>query len=636
MDITPESIARHLGAARRSGSNWSCRCPAHEDRKASLSVGIGSDGKILVYCHAGCPHDEVISHLKHMGQWPNAGRLDTPKSLPPPVKIDLKPKVEKSSERSRIVATYDYTDEHGELLFQAVRFEPKDFRQRTPNPDGSWRWSISGVRRVLYRLPEVLEAVKAGKTIYVTEGEKDVEAARSLGLVATCNPMGADNGGGNKWLSEFASSLQGADVVIVPDQDEPGIRHAERVISTLRGVARSVRVSCPTTGKDLADWVEAGASVQDIEAAAVDAFEEEVVDADAAPVERVGFQFLDVADLITDIKPIEWLVRDYFERDSIALIYGQPGGGKSFFAIDIAACIATGNEWFGKAVHSGPVFYIAGEGHNGLARRFKAWEVARGVAIPRGRLFKSAGALAILDEEAVLEMVAVIDAQIQSTGEVPSTIFIDTLARNFGSGDENSTEDMSRFIANIDKHIRHRWQCCVVIVHHSGHNMERARGSSALKAAVDAEYEVSKDDSGTVTIRTTKMKDAELPPEMMLQLKGVELPGVVDEDGKTVTSAILVPAGNLISSVVAKRDDGSVITAKDVLVVLDRGWLSIRALGEALECSKRQAEKCIAALKGYKFIDDKSVTADGKAALSRTGHELKQPERPFYKRGGDE
>jgi hypothetical protein len=598
-------------------------------------VGIGSDGKILVYCHAGCQHDEVISHLKHMGMWPSAGRIDAPKAITPAVKIDLKPKVEKGSERSRIVATYDYTDEHGEVLFQAVRFEPKDFRQRALNSDGSWRWSISGVRRVLYRLPEVIDAVRQGKTIYVCEGEKDVEVARSLGLVATCNPMGADNGGGNKWLSEFASVLQGANVVIIPDQDESGTRHAERVIGTLRGIARSVQVACPTTGKDLADWVEAGATVQDIEAAAVDAFEEEVVDADAAFVERVGFQFLDVADLITDIKPIEWLVRDYFERDSIALIYGAPGGGKSFFAIDIAASIATGTEWFCKAVHSGPVFYIAGEGHNGLARRFKAWEVARGVAIPRGRLFKSAGALAILDEDAVLEMVAVIEAQIKVAGELPSTLFIDTLARNFGSGDENSTEDMSRFIQHIDRHIRQRWNCCVVIVHHSGHNADRARGSSALKAAVDAEYEVSKDDSGTVTIRTTKMKDAELPPEMMLQLKGVELPGVFDEDGKPVTSAILQMAGNLIAAVVAKRDNGSVITAKDVLTVLDRGWLSIRALGEALECSKRQAEKCLSALKGYKFIDDKSVTAEGRAALSRTGHELKQEEKPFYKRGSE-
>lgn len=634
MELTPETIARQLGGASRSGSNWSCKCPAHEDRRSSLSITQNFGGKLLVHCHAGCDPIEVISHLKAHGLWPNAIAKAEPVAIPPPkAKIELPPATPPApAGRAKIVATYDYTDEHGELLYQALRYEPKDFRQRAPNADGTWSWSIKGVRRVLYRLPEVMEAVAQGRTVYICEGEKDVEAARALGLVATCNAMGADNGSGNKWFDEFAQPLAGADVVVIPDQDDAGMRHAERVISTLRGTCKRVLVVNPATGKDLADWIEAGATVADIEAAAVDAFAvEEGGDAPAA--KPAGFSFLDVADLIGDIKPIEWLVRDYFERDSIALIYGQPGGGKSFFAIDIAASIATGTEWFGKQVHTGPVFYIAGEGHNGLARRFKAWETAKSVPIQRGQIYKSAGALSILDEDAVLDMVEQIELLVASGGSAPAAVFIDTLARNFGAGDENSTEDMSRFIQHIDRHLRQRFKCCVVIVHHSGHNMERARGSSALKAAVDAEYEVGKDDSGTVRIRTTKMKDAELPPEMMLALKGVELPGVFDEDGKPVTSAILQYAGNLAMATVAKRDDGSNITAHEALAVLDRQWLTIRALGEALTCSKRQAEKALATLKEYGFIDGKQLTVEGKAAISRLGHELKQEDKPIWKRG---
>lgn len=629
---TPEDIARALGGAKRSDSNWSCKCPAHEDGKASLSITQNFSGKLLVHCHAGCEPIDVISHLRVKGLWPDTAKT-APVAIPPPrVRVELPPTQPPTqpSGRGRIVATYDYNDEHGELLYQAVRYEPKDFRQRAPNSDGSWSWSIKGVRRVLYRLPEVLAAVADGKSVYICEGEKDVEAARSLGLVATCNAMGADNGTGNKWFAEFADTLKGANVVVIPDQDEAGIRHAEWVIATLKGKAHSVKVVNPTAGKDLAEWVSLGASITMIDSAAVDAFEMD----EAVPIkpERPSFQFLDVSELINDIKPIQWLVRDYFERDAISLIYGPPACGKSFFAIDIVCSIAMGVEWMGHKTHSGPVFYIAGEGHNGLARRFKAWEVARGNKIEAGRIFKSAGALSILDDEEVQRMVEAIEAFIEQTGNVPAIVVVDTLARNFGAGDENSTEDMSKFISNIDRYIRHRWQCNVLIVHHSGHNAERARGSSALKAAVDSEIEVSKDESGNVKIKATKMKDAELPTEMLLKLKSVELPNVFDEDGKPVTSAILEVAGNVVMSIVAERTDGSKITAKDALEILARQWLSLRDLGEALECSKRQAEKCIAALKGFKFIDAKSVTEEGRSALSRTGHELKQDNKPVWKR----
>lgn len=626
METSASEIARQLGGAKRSGDNWSCKCPAHDDRQASLSIKDTDDGKLLVRCHAGCEQSDVINELKILGLWPGQSRTKpVPKSLPPPVVVDL-PSTPATG--TKIVATYDYVDEDGKPLYQAVRFEPKTFRQRQQNPDGTWKWSLAGARRVLYRLPQVIEAVATGQTVYICEGEKDVHTAESLGLVATCNAMGADNGNGNKWFAEFAQVLKGANVVVIPDQDDPGIRHAEWVISTLRGVAHSVKVCSPAAGKDLADWVQSGCTKSDIESRLVDAFE---VDGQAS-APRQGFQFLDVAELITDIKPIQWLVRDYFERDAISLIYGPPGCGKSFFAIDIAASIALGEDWFGHKVHSGPVFYIAGEGHNGLARRFKAWEVSRGVPIPRGRIFKSAGALSILDEDAVLDMVGVIEATIAVTGEIPATVVIDTLARNFGAGDENSTEDMSRFIMHVDRHLRQRWSCNVLIVHHSGHNMERARGSSALKAAVDSEIEVTKDEAGNVKIKATKMKDAELPQELLLQLKGVELPGVVDEDGNVVTSAVLQPAGNLAASPVAERTDGTKISAKEALEILDRGWLSIRALSESLECSKRQAEKVMTALKNYKFIDDKSLTDEGRAAISRLGHELKQKHVPIYKR----
>jgi len=105
----------------------------------------------------------------------------------------------------------------GELLFQVVRYEPKTFRQRRPNGKGGWHWSMKGVRRVPYRLPELMEAVTLKQTIFIAEGEKAVDTLANLGVPATCSPGGAE-----KWLNEYSEHLAGADVVILPDNDEPG------------------------------------------------------------------------------------------------------------------------------------------------------------------------------------------------------------------------------------------------------------------------------------------------------------------------------------------------------------------------------------------------------------------------------
>ena len=93
--------------------------------------------------------------------------------------------------KPKIVATYNYVDEDARLLFQVVRYEPRQFRQRRPGPNGEWIWKLGDTRRVPYRLPELLEAIAAEHIIFFTEGEKDAERLVGLGLPATCNPEGA-------------------------------------------------------------------------------------------------------------------------------------------------------------------------------------------------------------------------------------------------------------------------------------------------------------------------------------------------------------------------------------------------------------------------------------------------------------
>jgi hypothetical protein len=150
-------------------------------------------------------------------------------------------------------AVYDYVDEQGVLLFQVCRFPGKRFRQRRPDGAGSWVWDLNGRRRVLYRVPEVVAAIRSGRLVHVVEGEKDADAVVAAGGVATCNPMGA-----GKWRPEYSDALVGANVRIVVDKDEPGREHARQVAESLRGKPASVDVVEPAAGKDAFEHLAAG------------------------------------------------------------------------------------------------------------------------------------------------------------------------------------------------------------------------------------------------------------------------------------------------------------------------------------------------------------------------------------------
>jgi hypothetical protein len=146
--------------------------------------------------------------------------------------------------------TYDYTDESGELLYQVVRLAPKDFRQRRPDVLGGWVWKLGDVRRVIYRLPKVLEEMRRGPVL-IPEGERDVNSLVRLGYGATCN-----SGGAGEWKSHHSEQLRGADVVLLPDNDEPGWKHINKAGQSLTGVAARVRVlMLPDGAKDVSDWL---------------------------------------------------------------------------------------------------------------------------------------------------------------------------------------------------------------------------------------------------------------------------------------------------------------------------------------------------------------------------------------------
>lgn len=240
--------------------------------------------------------------------------------------------------QAKIVATYDYIDEDGVLLFQAIRFAPKDFRQRQPGKnEGEWEWNLRGARRVIYRLPFIIAANASGKTIYIVEGEKDADRLVQLGFEATTNPMGA-----NKWASEYCEPLRGADVVIIPDNDEAGREHVGTVAKFLNGIASRIRIldlskhwpQCPKGG-DISDWLDAGGTADKLAVIVAELPEWN------APKPRLQPLTLNKFFSLT-IKPREMLLDPIIPEKGLAMLYATRGTGKTHIALGIAYAVATG------------------------------------------------------------------------------------------------------------------------------------------------------------------------------------------------------------------------------------------------------------------------------------------------------
>lgn len=281
-----QNIAKALDKNyRSSGDGYVCRCPAHNDDMPSLKVSDGKEGRILVHCHAGCDPKQVIAEIDARGLWPKLERQDKPgaprreRPAPPPPANDPfgeAPAEPKAKVKLTEVKRYDYFDhQHGDLVMQVIRYEPKTFKQRRPDPNrpGEWSWSVSAEHRTLYNAPR---AFRHDKTILVVEGEKDVDNLAEIGIVAVCNP-----GGAGKWQDNYSEILRGKDVILVPDNDpqkvnkntgalmwhpdgrpiHPGQDHADLVGAALQGIASRVRIlhlpDLPEKG-DISDWLAAG------------------------------------------------------------------------------------------------------------------------------------------------------------------------------------------------------------------------------------------------------------------------------------------------------------------------------------------------------------------------------------------
>lgn len=439
---------------KRAGEGWTAKCPAHDDSTASLSLRAGDSKPLIMNCHAGCDHASIKAALGIPDRKPpgTASKAHVPPASPAP--------------RPTIVATYPYTDEHGEVLYEAVRYEPKTFRQRRPNGEGGWTHTLGDVRLVLYQLPLVLNAAGNGGVVYIAEGEKDVHAIHEHTLeVATCSPMGA-----GKWRDHYADALTGASaIVIIADKDAPGYKHAETIAASLttRSIPHVIRHAL--TGKDAHDHLAAGHTLDelvDYEPVA-DADVGETLDSDpadepdaaeTADTPRARVQLLDLDDLLRNPPPPpDWAWDGYIERGTPAVLHGDGGLGKSLIGMGLCRRYTLGKEWMGRGTKGGTALYLDGENSlREIARRLYAFEVRPGEKlIHYGRVEMPILLDPIAGEELLTSL-------IEDTGA--DLVVLDSQRALWGA-DENETTNVRPMYAMLAR-VAERLNTAILLIHH--------------------------------------------------------------------------------------------------------------------------------------------------------------------------
>jgi len=299
-DLRPriEQIARAI--LGEPNERLSTRTQLRFGRNGSVAVEIAGQKRGEWYDHEGAVGGGPWELLTIKGRMANGTAVEW---LQSELGIEINPAARTTR---RIVATYDYRDEQGVVLFQVCRFEPKDFRQRRPDGNGGWIWQVKGTAQVPYRLPELI-AASSDSMVFIVEGEKDADRLADLGLVATCNAGGAAKRRADgkpskpKWRPELNPFFQGRNVVILRDNDDAGRDHARSIAANLTPVAGSVRIlelpDLPPKG-DVSDWLDAGSSLEELQRlAAVAPVIPQDGDTEAAPIGDEGEEPAEISRL---------------------------------------------------------------------------------------------------------------------------------------------------------------------------------------------------------------------------------------------------------------------------------------------------------------------------------------------------
>ena len=466
-------------------------------------------------------------------------------------------------EWNNIEIAYDYRDEKGMLLYQVVRKIPKDFRQRKPDGAGGWRWSIGDVRRVVYRLPQLLKS-PIEQTIYIVEGEKDADRLASSKLIATCNPQGA-----GKWhfVDECArKALHGRHLVIIADADEPGREHARTVAQWALSVAASVRVLelyKDNSKRDVCDWLEDGHTIDELTQIAesvepaetgihADPWQQELAKAREDVEKAIGTQStadrkplfgIDAVDLLRiEFPPAPWLVSGLITRGGTTVAAGEPKAGiKTWMLIEIAIAIATGTKAFGEffAEHGRVAVFFAEDQAQSVRNRVRATLAGGDRTIaPNSLLLQPRGEfIDVLKDDDLAWVIA----SARRLGKL-DLLVLDPL-RDIHSGEEDKSDSMRDVMRRL-RLLGELIGCTIAVSHHvpkqtkdnsSRRPGQNLRGSSAIHGSIDSGIYIQPGDADGINSFvagvTSQVKNARSAGSF-----GLELSIRDDENGEAVSA----------------------------------------------------------------------------------------------------
>lgn len=442
---------------KQHGERWQAKCPAHPDNNPSLSISNGTEpGTVLLHCFAGCTPTDITAALG----------LELKDLFPP-------------KERNELVELehYTYTTADGTPALRVHRFEPKTFRQSHWNGT-SWQWGAGNTPKLLYRLPQVRQAITNGEPIYIVEGERDVHTLEHMGYTATTNA-----GGAGKFLDEHAQQLTGAtSVIIIADDDPPGHQHAQRVQAELNWLGIPSQIHLPATGcKDITQHVTNGHSIEQLRDYTPDTTEPTTADVDTVePTTEHGWEPANLAEVLAaDYQPPTPTIckrtdgTALFYKGRINALFGESGSGKSWVAM------ATCAEQINQGNH---VIYIDYEDHVGsVANRMIKLGCNPNQVMHQFHYINPMqpfGTLASID---LVELITTTHATlcvIDSTGE----------AMALDGAEPNSDDDTARWFRKLPRLLAHNGPCVILLDHMPKSNEANqgfAIGSQRKRAAID-------------------------------------------------------------------------------------------------------------------------------------------------------
>jgi hypothetical protein len=629
--LDARGLAQALGGDAH-GDKISAPGPGHSSTDRSLTVWIKPDAPdgFTVHSHAGDDPIGCRDYVRQKAGLPTFERKRKAAQWPFNIQAALMAAVAAQRQdaaeppsKARIIATYEYRDANGELLYQVCRLEPKSFRQRRPDSKNGWIWSIGEEKRVPYRLGELLKFPDA--SVFFCEGEKDADRVAELGQCATAVASG-------KWTPDCVQALAGRDVFILEDNDDAGRRKAAEAATALHGTAKSIRIvrlpDLPDKG-DVSDWLDAdpgnAARFVDICIAAPLATPEETAEP-AKPDDTPRTFIKSSADFIAGHVPPEYVVVGVLVRRFLYSFTGQTGAGKTCVTLRLAASTALGAMFAGRETKRCRVLYAAAENPEDVRMRWIALAQHMGFDPAEIQVYFTEGTFKISRAAAKLR------AEAEALGGAFGLVIVDTGPAFFEGDDENSRQQMGAHARLMRDLIAVIPGGPAVIV--NCHPVKNATADNLLPAGggtflneVDGNLTCAKNDSLTELHWQGKFRGPEFAP-MNFLIKTVTHQDIKDSDGRLLPTVICECLSDQAREEIAaagRKDEDAILALIEADPKATLHKLA-QAMGWKLHDggpNRMKVKRCLDVLKRAKLIKE---TRAGRRILTKEGKKVLEGE----------